>query len=100
MKDCGGAESHGRGYHVRGVCVCVSGAERGTGGKGCNGRPIVSVFDFFLGTCEGELFGILGTPTKIVGVVQSKENFAANADVPSAPFCIAALLVTIVVAWR
>ena len=51
----------------------------------------------FLGTCEGELFGILGTPTKIV---QSEENVAANADVPSAPFCIAALLVTIVVAWR
>ena len=100
MKDCGGAESHGRGYHVRGVCVCVSGAERGTGGKGCNGRPIVSVFDFFWGHAKGNYLGYWEPPTKIVGVVQSKENFAANADVPSAPFCIAALLVTIVVAWR
>ena len=76
---------------------CVFGAERGTEEKGCKGSA-----DCFglSGICEGELFGILGTTTKIAGVVQSKENVAANTDVPSAPFCIAALLVTIAVAWR
>lgn len=88
-------ESHGRGYHVRGVCVVFSVL------KGERKERDVRTADcLVLGICEGELFGISGTPTKISGVVQGKENVTENTDVPSAPFCIAALLITIVVAWR
>lgn len=71
MKDCGGAESHGRGYHVRGVCVCVSGAERGTGG--CNGRPIVSVFDFFWGHAKGNYLGYWEPQQKLLVLFKAKK---------------------------
>lgn len=99
MEDCGGAGSHGRGYHVRGVCVVFPVLKGEREERDVRDGRLFRSFTF-LGTCEGDLFGILGTPTKVVGVVQGKENVAANADVPSGPFCIAALLVAIVVAWR
>ena len=65
--------------HVRGVCVVLSVLKGERKVRDVRNRRLFRSFTF-LGTCEGELFRILGTPTKIVGVVQSKENVAANAD--------------------
>lgn len=63
MEDCGGAESHGRGYHVRGVCAVFPVLKGEREERNVRDGRLFSVFYFFGDMRRGIIWDI-GNPNK------------------------------------